>query len=202
MEEKEQTNKHRLGSAPSARKGVCDILHSLCICRLLRACILRETSTTATRNANSSLTFFPHCLLLLTVLPLNCYLTPTGLFCSPLSTVSLCLRLSTDPRSSFGPYFLCPLPVLQEVSPLGPLCGFCAKAKRFSDRRAHIHTPERPHSVTQDKISQLIVNDIFPKLGTEAEWVTDRGGEFLHEVMRETIRSLNIKNINLFPHHP
>ena len=55
-------------------------------CRLSWACIFRETSTKATRNANSSLTVFPHCLLLLTVLPLDCYLTPIGLFCSPLST--------------------------------------------------------------------------------------------------------------------
>ena len=51
---KEQANKHGLGSAPSARKGVCDTLHSPCICRLSQACILRETSTKAAWNANSS----------------------------------------------------------------------------------------------------------------------------------------------------
>ena len=89
VEEKEQTNKHGLGSTPSARKGVCDTLHSLSICRLSRACILRETSTKATRNANSSLTVFPHCLLLLTILPLDYYLKLTVLLCCPLSTASL-----------------------------------------------------------------------------------------------------------------
>ena len=68
----------------------------LCIWRLSRACILRETSTKATWNANSSLTVFLHCLLLQTVLPLDCYPGPTGLFCSPLSTASPRLPLSTD----------------------------------------------------------------------------------------------------------
>ena len=51
VEEKEQTDKHGLGSAPSARKGVCDTVHSLCICRLSPACILCETSTKSTNNA-------------------------------------------------------------------------------------------------------------------------------------------------------
>ena len=61
------------------------------------ACIFRESSTKTTRNANSSLTVFPHSLLQLTVLPLDCYLTLTGLFCSPLSTtLSLSVPLSTD----------------------------------------------------------------------------------------------------------
>ena len=78
-----------LGQLQAQEREFCDTLHSLCICWLLQACILRETSTKATRNANSSLTVFPHCLLLLTVLPLDCYLTLTGLFCSPLSTASL-----------------------------------------------------------------------------------------------------------------
>ena len=126
MEEKEQTNKHGLGSAPSARKGVCDTLHSPSICRLSRACILRETSTKATKIANSSLTVFPHCLLLLTVLPLDCYLKPTVLLCFPLLTASLCLPLSTD-LSFLGPSFPRPLPVSRESS---PLCGFRAKADK------------------------------------------------------------------------
>ena len=52
-----------------------------CICRLSWACIFCKTSTKATRNANASLTVFPHCLLQLSVLPLDCYL-----FCSPLLT--------------------------------------------------------------------------------------------------------------------
>ena len=122
MEEKEQTNKHGLGSAPSVRKGVCDTSNSPCICTLSRACILRKTSTKATRNANSSLTVFFHCLLLLTVLPLDCYLTPTGLFCPPLSTgLSL---------SSLGPFFLPPLQVSREISSSGPLCVFRAKTDK------------------------------------------------------------------------
>ena len=137
---KEQTNKHGLGSAPSARKGVCDILHSPCICRLSPACILRETSTKATRNANSSLTVFPHCLLLLAVLPLDCYLKPTVLLCSLLSTGSLCLPLSTDPLSSLEPSFPRPLPVSWEVSPLDLLCGFRAKADKEILWPEHTHT--------------------------------------------------------------
>ena len=55
----------------------------LCI---LRAFVDYIFSTKSTRNANSSLTVFSPCLLLLTVLPLDCYLMPTGLFCPPLST--------------------------------------------------------------------------------------------------------------------
>ena len=86
VKEKEQTKKHGLGSASSARTGVCDILHSPSICRLSQACILRETSAKTARNADSPLTVFSHCLLLLTVLPLDCYLKPTVLLCSPLST--------------------------------------------------------------------------------------------------------------------
>ena len=52
--EEEQTNKHGLGSTPSARKekSMCDALHSPCICRLTLACILRETSTKGTKNAD------------------------------------------------------------------------------------------------------------------------------------------------------
>ena len=146
MEEKEQTNKHGLGSTPSARKGVCDTLHSPCICRLSRACILRETSTKATRNANSSLTIFPHCLLLLTVLPLDCYLKPTVLLCSPLSTASLCLPLST------------PLRVSQDVSPLGPLCGFRAKADKEILWPAHTHTPNTTNGLI---VSHLYTYLIF-----------------------------------------
>ena len=62
-------------------------------------CILHETSTKATNNVNSSLTDFSHWLLLLTVLPLHCYLKPTSLFFHALSTGSLCLL--TDLPSLF-----------------------------------------------------------------------------------------------------
>ena len=124
---------------------------TLCILCASRAYILRDTSTKATSNANSSLTVFPHCLLLQTVLPLDCYFTLTGLFCSPLSIASLRLPLSTHPLSSLGPSFPRPLPVSREVLPLGPLCEFRAKAAKEILWPAHTHTKhnEWPHSVTQ-----------------------------------------------------
>ena len=132
MKKKEQPNKHGLGSAPSARKGVCDTLHSPYICRLSQAFILRETSSRATRNANSSLTVFPHCLLLLTVLSLDCYLKLTVL-----------LSLVDWPSvSSLGPSL--PLPVSWEISSSGPLFGFRTKA----DRDSLIGVPP-PHTHTE-----------------------------------------------------
>ena len=89
--------------------------------------------TKATRNANSSLTVFPHCLHLLTVLPLDCYLTPTGLFCrSPSSFVNW-------PSVFSGTFLSSSTSGLTGDLALSPLCGFRAKAKRFSDRRAHTH---------------------------------------------------------------
>ena len=118
VEEKEQTNKHGLGSVLNARKGVCDTLHSPCICRLSRTCILRETSTKATRNANSSLTVFSHCLLQLAVLPMDCYHTSTVLFCPPLSTALSVFSGTFLPSSTSG---------LAGDLALSPLCGFCAK---------------------------------------------------------------------------
>ena len=52
---KEQTNKYGLGLAPSARKGESVTLcSSPCICRLSRACILRETSTKPLTQQRSS----------------------------------------------------------------------------------------------------------------------------------------------------
>ena len=83
--EKTKQNKRTntdLGQLQGLEKEFCvTILFSF-----LWACIFRETYTKATRNTNSSLSVFPHSLLLLTVLPLDCYLTPTGLFCPPLSS--------------------------------------------------------------------------------------------------------------------
>ena len=111
-----------------------------CICRLSWACIFRATFTKATKNAHSSLTFFLHCLLQLTVLPLDCYLMPSCFFCPPLSTTSLRLPLSTDPLSSLGPSSPCPLLVSQEISPFGPLCGFCAKTDK--EIICLLHTPD------------------------------------------------------------
>ena len=104
---KRKNEQTRTWVSSKRKKGSFVTLHSLCICRLSPACILRETSTEASRNANSSLTVFPHCLLLLSVLSLNCNITPTGLFCCPLSTGSLCPLGPSSPR---------PLPVLREIS--------------------------------------------------------------------------------------
>ena len=145
MGEKEQTNNMDLGQLQAQDREFCvTILCSfLCICRLPLACIFRETSTKATRNANSSSTVFPHCLLLLTVLPLDCHLTLPGLFCSPLST-ALSGFLCQQPLS-----LLSDLPLLVHFRSRGrswaqALClGFAPKqTKRSSAQRTH------PHSVT------------------------------------------------------
>ena len=81
----------------SKRKKGCFV--TLCILRpsadYRRRVFCAKHSTKATKNTNSSLTVFPNCLLLLTVLPMDCYLTPTGFFCSPFSIASLRLPLST-----------------------------------------------------------------------------------------------------------
>ena len=72
LKEKEQTNNMELGLFQAQeREFVWRFYAALrAFCWLSWACILRETSTT-TRNANSFLTAFPHCLLLLTVRPLD-----------------------------------------------------------------------------------------------------------------------------------
>ena len=84
----EQTNNMDLGQFKAKERELCVTISCSfsCICWLSWACIFRNISTKAIRNANSSLTVFPYCLLLWTVLPLDCYRTPTSLFCSPLST--------------------------------------------------------------------------------------------------------------------
>ena len=148
-----------LGQLQAQEREFYDTLHSSYICRLLPTCILRETSTKATRNANSSLTVFPHCLLLLIALPLDCYLTPTGLFYSPLSTASLRLPFSTDPLSSLGPSFPPPLPVSREISHSVLCVGFAPKqTKRFSDRRTHTHTHTHTPKTTNVLIVSVLIN--------------------------------------------
>ena len=142
-----------LGQLQAQEREFCDTLHSPYICRLSRACILRETSTKATRNANPSLTVIPHCLLLLTVLPLDCYLMSTGLFLlsvvdCPLS-VFLCQFLS-----SLGPSVPRPLQVSQKISSFGPLCGFRAKADKKILWTACTHT-------TQHNELALIVSHFY-----------------------------------------
>ena len=111
-----------------------------CICRLSRACIFRETSTKATRNANSSLTAFPHGLLLLAVLPLDWYLTPTGLFCSPLSTAPVRFPSSTGLLSFLGPSSPRPLPVSREISSSSPLFWLRTKSDKEIVWPAHTST--------------------------------------------------------------
>ena len=142
----EQTNNMDLGQFQVHEREICvTILCSFsCICRLSWACIFRETSTKATGNADSSLTVYAHCLLLLTVLLLDCHLTPTGLFCPP---------LSTGRSGFFCQLIFCPfwdLPLLVHFRSRGrswtqALClGFASKqTKRSSARRTHLHSVTR-----------------------------------------------------------
>ena len=118
-----QTNKD-LGQLQAQEREFCDTLYSPSICRQSQACILRETSTKATRNVNSSLTVFPHHLLLLTILSLDCYLMPTSFFHSPSSFVKMPLCLFWDLL-----FFVNSL-VSGEISSFGLLCGFCTKADK------------------------------------------------------------------------
>ena len=134
MEEKEQMNKHGLGSAPSATRGksMWHFCAALCIFSLSRACILRETSTKPLGMlAHLLTTLLPssHCLLLLCS-SLDSYLKPTVLFCPPLSTASLCLLWDLSSlvhfrsRGRSHPQALC--------------VGIVPKqTKRFSDRHQH-----------------------------------------------------------------
>ena len=133
-EKKKQTNKHGLGSAHKRKKGsfvtLCIHPH---ICRLSTACILRETSTKATKMPThlwlSSLT----ASLLLTILPQDCYHSPIGLFCSPLSTAL-----------SIFSSFLPPLPVSRWDLVLSPLCRVSRQSRqRDSLTGAHTHPTQR-----------------------------------------------------------
>ena len=122
-----------------------------CICRLSWVCIFRETSIKASRNATSSLTVFPHCFLLLTVLPLDCYPTPTGLFCPPFDW-SLWVPFLTDLLSSLGPPSPRPLPVGGRSRAQALCLGFALKqTKRSSAWDVH------PHNVTfrRQNVQQL-----------------------------------------------
>ena len=81
--------------------------------------------------------------------PLDCYLTPTVLLCSPLSTALTVFPGTFLP--SFLPSFLPQLPSRGRSRVQGLCLGFAPKqTKRFSDRRAQTHTQsnEWPHSVT------------------------------------------------------
>ena len=128
-----------LGQLQEQEREFCDTLHSPCIYRLSPACILRETSAKATRNANSSLSSLTasFCWLSLPWTAISRRLVSFALRSRVPLTVPL---LSTAPLSSLGPSFPLSLPVSREVS-LSVLCvGFAPKqTKRFSDRRAHTH---------------------------------------------------------------
>ena len=107
--EKEQVNKHDLGSAPSTRKEVCDTVHSLCIVdyrgrvfctKLLQATINADifprwlTRPTGLSSRLSDFCWFSSLLYLHFLTASFCwlshsrdsYLEPTGLFFPALST--------------------------------------------------------------------------------------------------------------------
>ena len=48
-------------------------------------------------------------------------------------------------------------------------------------------------------MGHLVLNEIFSRVDAISELVTDNGGEFLNKVMRETLKSLNIKHITNSP---
>ena len=95
----------------------------------------------ATRNANSSLTVFSHCLLMPTFLSRQ--LPHAG--CPPLPTVVNCLSLSF-----LGHSFPPPLLVSREISPSVLCVGFVPKqTKRSSDWRQHKRKRIATHRVTE-----------------------------------------------------
>ena len=135
----EQTNNMNLGQFQAQEREFCVTIFCSfsCICKQMWACIFRKTSTKATKNANSSLTVFLHCLLLLTVLSRDCYLSPTVLLCSPLSSALSGFLFSTDPLSSLGPLS----PFLRPLSPF----VWVSRQNRQGDRLPGAHT----HIVSQ-----------------------------------------------------
>ena len=56
--------------------------------------------------------------------------------------------------------------------------------------------------MTAHTIAQHIVYEIFPRVDAFTDLVIDNRGEFVNEVMREALRSLNIKHITVSPYHP
>ena len=90
-------------------------------------------SIKATRNANSSLSVFPHCLFLLTVLSLDWSVL--------LSVVDYLSLFSFDnwPLSSLAPFSPRPLPVSRETSSSSPLFGFRAKTDKEIVCLAHTY---------------------------------------------------------------
>ena len=124
---KEQTNKYGLGSEGGS---LCDTFVQLSVhLQAIADLYFTRNFHKATRNADSSLAVFSHCLFL-----------PTVSFSGQLSQADCSLLPSFVnwlSLSSLGPSFPRPLPVSQEISPSCPLCGFRTKTKRLSDRRQY-----------------------------------------------------------------
>ena len=148
---KRTNEQYRLMSVPSARRGVLCDLAFLCICRLMLACILRETSTKRHQQCRH--------LLALVNRPLCC---SSGLSSHLSDFCWLCYSLDSQlkadhsplpcvvdflssfffvywPLSSLGPSFPPLRPVSSEISSSSPLFGFRAKTKWWSAwRTTHI----------------------------------------------------------------
>ena len=131
-----------LGQLHAQEREFCVTLHSLCIRRLSPVCILCETSTEGTNNAD----IFSRWLTrpLCSSSGLSSRLSDFCWLChsldsqlktdrSPLSSVVDCplwVPLSTDPLSYLRPPSACPLPVSQDISSSSPLIGFRAKTDK------------------------------------------------------------------------
>ena len=131
---KRTKNKRTIWAWVNSKKGSFVTLHSLCICRLTLACICAKLLQ-ATRNANSSLTVF------LTASGL--YLTPTALFCCPLSTAPL--RLPSPTHLSGFLFQLLSSPTSGLVGDLEPKPFVWFRAKTD---KGIVCLADHPHSVT------------------------------------------------------
>ena len=94
-----------LGQLQAQEREFCDTLHSPCICRLSPACILRETSTKAIRNAThlwlSSLTA-SFCWPSFPWTAISLWLVSSALRCRLHLSVFLCQLLSVFYRTSLS----------------------------------------------------------------------------------------------------
>ena len=141
----------RVWVSPKGKKGevFVTVLHgSPCICRLSRACILRETSTKPLGVLNHSSLVNPAsvgqqvlAVVFLTLVDsLRCH---ASIFSLPSSADCVFSRQLSQADgslwpsvvnwlslSSLGPSFRPPFPVSREISPAGILCGFRAKADK------------------------------------------------------------------------
>ena len=120
----EQTNNMDLVQFQAQEREFCVTLHSPCIRRLSPACILHETSTKGTNNADIfsrwlnrplSSSSGPSSRLSNSVILWTAKSKPTALLCPPLSTAFLRLPLSTNLLSFLGLSSPHSLPVSQEI---------------------------------------------------------------------------------------